>query len=275
MCKVSIYCLIDPVSQQIRYIGKSNNIAKRYLGTWNIKIKEGKRKVNWIKSLLNKGLKPEVEIIDEVNEVEWQFWERHYISLYKSWGFNLTNSTEGGEGIGKGHKMPLRTPQHIANIKATKILNNTWRKPHSKETKNKISKSSLGRIPSEETKAKRKATIASWEESKIKEYNEKRTSKSVSIFREINRKRKGKTIEEIYGVERASQLRAKQIENQRREKFKKPVGKYTLDGVLVKTYSSVVEAGKDCPKNATGAICSCCKGKRKSVYKHIYKYINI
>jgi hypothetical protein len=31
------------------------------------------------------------EIIDEVPTAEWKFWERHYISLYKSWGFDLRN----------------------------------------------------------------------------------------------------------------------------------------------------------------------------------------
>lgn len=273
MCKVCIYLLIDPETRQVRYVGKSNDISKRYLGTWKISSKEGKYKVNWVKSLLSKGLKPEIEIVDEVNESEWQFWEKHYISLYKSWGFKLTNSTEGGEGIGKGYKMPPRSLEHMNNIKLSKINNNTWRKPHSQETKNKIGKSSLGRIPSEETKAKRKATIASWGKSKIEDYNKKRTKKAISIFKEINKKRKGKSIEEIYGIERANIIRKTQIENQKNKRFKKPVGKYTLDNVLLKVYSSVVEAGKDCPKNASGAISNCCKGKRKSVYKHIYKYI--
>ena len=34
--------------------------------------------------------------IDEVND--WKFWEGHYISLFKSWGFKLGNKNNGGGG---------------------------------------------------------------------------------------------------------------------------------------------------------------------------------
>lgn len=37
-----------------------------------------------------------LEIIDEVED--WKFWEKHYISLYKSWGFELLNKNNGGGG---------------------------------------------------------------------------------------------------------------------------------------------------------------------------------
>lgn len=39
-----------------------------------------------------------MEILDTVNVCDWQFWEIHYISLMKSFGFNLTNHTNGGGG---------------------------------------------------------------------------------------------------------------------------------------------------------------------------------
>jgi len=41
-------------------------------------------------------------VIDEVNENEWKFWEKHYISLFKSWGFDLENKNNGGGGPSKG-----------------------------------------------------------------------------------------------------------------------------------------------------------------------------
>ena len=37
-----------------------------------------------------------MEIIDEVPEEEWEFWEQYWISQFKCWGFNLTNLTLGG-----------------------------------------------------------------------------------------------------------------------------------------------------------------------------------
>ena len=92
-----IYCLIDPITKQIRYIGKTNNINKRFAN--HIQRKKNKTyKSCWIYSLKKKGLKPIIEILDIVGE-DWEFWETWYISLYKSWGFKLTNLTSGGIGI--------------------------------------------------------------------------------------------------------------------------------------------------------------------------------
>lgn len=93
-----IYELIDPITNTPRYIGKAKNPQTRFSG--HINDKSGTHKVNWIQSLLKQGLKPILNKIDEVPEKEIDFWEKHYISLYKSWGFNLTNNPKhlGGEG---------------------------------------------------------------------------------------------------------------------------------------------------------------------------------
>lgn len=42
--------------------------------------------------------------IDLVKNKEWLFWEKHYISLFKSWGFNLLNQNNGGGGSTKATK---------------------------------------------------------------------------------------------------------------------------------------------------------------------------
>jgi len=96
---VYIYSLIDPRDNQIKYIGKANNINSRlYTHTANCNLIKNTPKIQWIRFLKDKGLKPIIEEIDRVLITEWQFWEKHYISLYKSWGFNLKNLTIGGDG---------------------------------------------------------------------------------------------------------------------------------------------------------------------------------
>ena len=110
MKKIYIYELIDPRTKEPRYIGKTVNIKTRLQS--HLKSKYVCYKNSWIKNLIKQNLKPVLNIIDEVNESEWQFWERHYISLYKSWGFNLTNMTSGGEGV-KSYKW---TEQHKKNL---------------------------------------------------------------------------------------------------------------------------------------------------------------
>ena len=46
----------------------------------------------------SKSQKIVMEIIDEVPTSEWKFWEKYYISLFKSWGFKLDNKNNGGGG---------------------------------------------------------------------------------------------------------------------------------------------------------------------------------
>ena len=131
-----IYALCDPINSNVRYIGKSNNPKKRY--RTHISEHGNYYKLSWIKSLKRKGLKPKLIIIDEVNIKDWKFWEMHYISLYLSWGFKLTNLTNGGDGSGLKNKKGY-----------------WYGKYRSKETKEKIRKTKLGHKQSEETKRKR------------------------------------------------------------------------------------------------------------------------
>jgi len=42
--------------------------------------------------------------IDKVKDSTWLFWERYYISLFKSWGFKLTNQNNGGGGSTRSSK---------------------------------------------------------------------------------------------------------------------------------------------------------------------------
>lgn len=91
-----IYGLADPISDVDKYIGCTTQPLKvRFRG--HINEKRRHRKATWIKSLKTKGLLPKLNIIDEVPNNEIYFWEMYYISLYRSWGFDLVNSTLGGK----------------------------------------------------------------------------------------------------------------------------------------------------------------------------------
>lgn len=102
-----IYLLLDPRDNSKVYIGRSRNVKARFnkhisddkLDSWTPTLKR-----TWIRSLLKQNLKPEIVIIDEAPNDEGNFWERHYVSLFKSWGFNLKNSTAGGDGSIIGNK---------------------------------------------------------------------------------------------------------------------------------------------------------------------------
>jgi len=94
-----IYSLSDPNTNEIRYIGKANNLKYRL---WS-HIHEAKHdlrnqhKCNWIKTLLDKGKKPVIAIVEEVSIDNWQACEIYWISQFTAWGFNLINKTKGGD----------------------------------------------------------------------------------------------------------------------------------------------------------------------------------
>lgn len=83
------------------------------------------------------GTTTQIELVDEVENDEWRFWEEHYISLFRSWGFNLKNKNKGGGGCEKGTKK--HTPESIEKLKKARVGFF-----HSEETKQKQSKSNMG-----------------------------------------------------------------------------------------------------------------------------------
>lgn len=94
-----IYALKDPITEAVRYVGKSDNPRKRlssHLG--EARDRNCHRKV-WLHSLKMQGLRPVLEIVDEVPEAEWQSWEAAYIDYYREAGCDLTNNTNGGDGV--------------------------------------------------------------------------------------------------------------------------------------------------------------------------------
>lgn len=84
----TIYALECPVDGLIKYIGQSINPKDRLKQHCNNN--ENKDKWEWVCRLKDVGLEPSMIILDEVDS-ESNFWEMHYIFLYKSWGFTLYN----------------------------------------------------------------------------------------------------------------------------------------------------------------------------------------
>jgi len=110
-----IYALKDPRNSRIRYLGKAVNPNRRLKHhLWTCKTQLSHRD-SWIKGLVDLGLKPELELIDEVPLKEWEFWEKEYIRLFKAIAFPLTNLTPGGDG---NHNP---TPETRAKMRAAKL----------------------------------------------------------------------------------------------------------------------------------------------------------
>jgi group I intron endonuclease len=132
-----IYSLTNPNSNKI-YIGKTYNLKERL--QQHIKhAKYKKTKLDcWIFSLKNKNLKPVINIIEEVSEINWPEKEKYWIKYYRNLLSirNVLNIDDGGLGASKGRPSGMKG-KHL-----------------SKEAKLKISKANKGRKPSEQTRLK-------------------------------------------------------------------------------------------------------------------------
>lgn len=243
-----IYGLIDPKTNELRYIGKSINPKSRYRKHLSERFLRETYKDRWIRSVIDSGKKPHIEIIDIVDTTEWVYWEKFYISYYKMLGANLTNGTIGGD----------QPPS-------------TKGRKHSKESRKKMSDSKKGKpIPWLNNGENRSDT------------HKKNLSESLKGKKS---EKKGKTYEEIYGLEKSKKLRKKLSESHKgiysgekhpmygkkhsdesikkikekrsqqvfsEESFQKrsnankiKVYKYNLDGILIKIYDSLGEAYKE------------------------------
>lgn len=91
-----IYALCDPVTHEIRYIGKTNDPARRY----NCHLASGRIKSvrKWIKSLLPLHLKPELIILASCSIDTWRKREDEWIKFGQENKWPLLNKHHGGGG---------------------------------------------------------------------------------------------------------------------------------------------------------------------------------
>lgn len=118
---IKIYTLKHPITNEIRYIGKTKN--ELYLRKWQHISAATRKSVtnynsNWVKSLLKVNLKPIIEELDCSEDSEYAcFLEKYWISQFKTWGFRLTNLTLGGEGT-----IGITPKDSVKYLKAISVL---------------------------------------------------------------------------------------------------------------------------------------------------------
>lgn len=111
---IYIYALSDPTTSEVRYVGKTINLRKRYLKHLNPSSK-CKHCSAWIQGLLKEGLEPNQQVLETLSpDACWEPVEQKWIAYYKAAGCDLTNITAGGEGGATyGRLGKKNTPEHI------------------------------------------------------------------------------------------------------------------------------------------------------------------
>lgn len=157
-----IYALIDPISLRIRYIGRTINLERRYLGHIN-KAMAGMKshKNSWIRLLMHKGLKPIMRVIERTTIEAMVDREKYWLSVYAP--LNLTNSIYvKGDGVytvtdQMRHKMSQSQKRYWAKLSEEvkkAIIEKRGNIVKSEKVRDKIRKSMLGRVLPKETKDK-------------------------------------------------------------------------------------------------------------------------
>jgi len=92
-----IYGLLDPKTDEIRYIGVTTcKLSTRLAGhVYDGKHNTGTHKRYWIKTLLDNKLRPKIQLLEITTKENWEEREKYYIKTLS----NLTNTHEGGVGI--------------------------------------------------------------------------------------------------------------------------------------------------------------------------------
>jgi group I intron endonuclease len=215
-----IYTLKDPLTNEIRYVGKTVNIKRRlYLHIAEAKTSKT-YKAKWINKLLNSGTRPILEILDVIYDNNWDFWEEYWILQMKSWGFNLCNLTNGGDGV----KTWSEEMRH--NMSKIKKGCKVWNKdiPMTDITKHKISKAKTG-------------TVSGFKNKKHTDEFKKTKSKEMSDYYKENHHPR-------LGVKHSDESKKLMSENCRVNKLiKKPILQYSTDEIFLKEWESVIDAG--------------------------------
>lgn len=97
MPMVEIYGLFDPETDELRYIGKANNSAKRLKGH----LRDARRRrtpvYDWINSLAKRGLFPFMRVLSTVSEEHWKHEEKRLIFESRLTAPKLLNLADGGD----------------------------------------------------------------------------------------------------------------------------------------------------------------------------------
>lgn len=148
MEKIYIYVLLDPTTDAVRYVGKTNNVYKRYynhLQELQDPKKRGYHSKNWIRQVLKTGVAPKILIVEECNSDTWREREKFWIQLYKTEGCNLTNMTEGGDGIA-GYSKPSPFKMKVDVYKVTGEFIQTFDSMGEAEIYTKVHNGKIGAI---------------------------------------------------------------------------------------------------------------------------------
>lgn len=154
---VTVYSLASSKDGVIRYIGQTTGRLDRRLihHHYDAKQLSTVHKSNWIRSVVASGHEIVIAPIEE--GAEWGVAEERWIAHYRGLGFDLVNTTDGGEGVvGYVRDQAWRDRRSALMKGRTSPRKGAKLSP---ETRAKISEVQKGRVVTEEQRAKISAAL--------------------------------------------------------------------------------------------------------------------
>ena len=270
MRKQYIYTLTDPISNIVRYVGKSNNPKdrlRRHLSESNL-VESWTNKNKWLLHLKNNNQLPILNIIDEGNDDNIDNLEIKWISYYRSLDIDLSNMTDGGDGYdwtGKKHseetkqRLKLSHPfrREVVQFDLDNKIINFFDSLHECEKNTGLSRSHITKC----CKNGRNKTVSGYYFRFIDNYFPCIKSKIEPDLNYIINE-----IEEFKKSRKVYLTRSEIIKSRVKEasiKRRKKIIHYSLDGEVLGEYGSMTEAS-NLTKCNLGLISKCCN--KKSYY---------
>ena len=288
--KYTIYKLIDPTDNRIRYVGLTFNDLKTRLKSHLYE--PGKsHKIYWINKLKKQGLKPIIESIEEdISSYEMACnREIYYIDYFNSIGCDLTNMATGGN---KNKKMSDETKKKMSESQKKRY--EIFKLEISEEVKIILSNKQKERFQNESERNKLRISNKRYEDSKTPEQKLQdiliQNSKKIYQYdKEMNLISEYPSIRD---VERKTKISRVNISKCCRHKVayvggyvwrfegdmtppeyknRKEIVQYDMNMNLVSEFENIRQANIKTGVNDS-RIRGCCKGKYKTAGGFIWKY---
>lgn len=140
-----VYLLLDPDTEEPRYIGQTVDLARRHRQHCREDRREDCRRARWLRKLRRQGKQPLLRVVHVTTAQQAPVDEKVWIAHFRMGGIDLVNGTEGGDGcVGLVHSN--ETKQRLREFATGRT--------QSAETREKQSLAQKGKSKSEEWKRK-------------------------------------------------------------------------------------------------------------------------
>lgn len=272
-----IYKLIDPITKEIRYVGQTDNLKRRFndhlSSSTNINSASyNTHKSCWIRKLINNGYEPIMEIVDSCETLEQSnLLEKMYIEDFVEQGFRLTNSY-----ITDVTEFSLQTREKMSNAKKGKKLEEIVGLEKSIELKAYYSEKTRLNNPNKSNdplvREKISNTLKEYFEDKenhwayglrmTDEHNEKLRLAKLNNPKNVGN-RKPRTEEQKEKIRNS--IKGKKVNRSQ-------IIQYDLEMNLIKIWKSLREIERNDSSLSRSQIAKCCKEEKNSYAGFIWKY---